>query len=228
MKKTAYLPLAALLLAAGCFSSMPPRVSPEYISGKSQAETESLEEIEREIIKISNDKEELQKSLKISKLQIAVLERELTQIEAQSKLLADKQKLNAAQNDQTGIAEVKNEIDANNKARETSSLKLEYYTAKKKHTEQQIATAEAQQAAKIAEQYLEEAKIGRAKQDSIMGPAAEETPKDRINIKEYEDYKLKTEERLASMKKEEQLTSAELAKKEKKLKAAGIDVSQLK
>jgi len=212
-----------LVFFTGCFASLPPKISDEYLNNKTSEESTKLETIEKQIIDISNSKEELEKASKITDLKLAVMKKELSQFEAEEALLIDKQKLYVTQNDTKMQEEVKGDIEKNKKDQAAAKLKLEYMKAKQKDLKNKIEVNEAELSMKVAEKYYEQAKIGKANQDKIMGaPANEKDAKNRINVADYEKYFNDQKEYLSREQKDQAESELKLKEAEKKLKDAGV------
>ncbi|MCP4133874.1 MAG: hypothetical protein GY754_23090 [bacterium] len=194
--------ISILALCTGCFVSMQPKVSEEYLETKSEAETSKLEAIEQKIISITDSKNEVKKSIKETDSKIVVSEQEIMKLGGQKDLEKDKEAM---------------------KKLETEKLKLQYLTAKKENQEAQFKVKEAELGVSVAEQRFEEAKIGKVSQDKKLKSAGpvQKSKEEKIEVKKYQEYYQSQKENLASEQKDQKSAEAVQKKAEAKLKKSG-------
>jgi hypothetical protein len=210
--------LALLMLLTGCFASMPPRISDEYLKDLSAGDSAKLETIEKDIIAITDAKEGTEKERRIVDLQLSLIEKEVKQLEAAKAVLTDEQKLYMAQNDKEKLEQTNADIIKNDTGIKNKSIEQEILIAKKNSFQSLMKVKDAELGAKIAERLYEQAKIGRANQDKLMGaPKDEKEAKGRIDVAKYEEYLKSQKESLAKAQKEQDEAAARLKEAEAKL-----------
>ena len=225
MKKIIVCVIGAFFIY-GCFASMPEKVDPQYLKEKTPEQEKKIESIELEIIKISEEKDKSAEDLKVTDLKIPVIKKEISQIEGQIALIKDQQKVYLETKENAKYEESKKELQKNEEQQKISELKLKYYKAKKEDQESTFKVKEMSLFAKNSEKSFEEAKIGRASQDKIMGPPPKDKDgkiqdKDRIQVSKHEDYYKSQLESLAKKQKDQEKTFQQMKAAEASLKAAG-------
>ncbi len=172
MKKYS-LAIAILFLFTGCFSTLPPKINEVYLNEKSDADSSKLVDIEKSIIKITDEKAKIEKEVKIIAFDIAIAKKEKNRDEADEELLNEKQKLNILKKDTAGIETTKQKIIASKKAQAEKDKRIKYLKAKEDNLEKQVDVKESELAVKVAEQLLLKAKIARANQEKMLNGADE-------------------------------------------------------
>ena len=201
--------LSAVL--SGCFASMPPKVSDDYLGQIGNEDSARLETIEKEIIAITNEKESVEKERKVVDIRISIAQKEIKQLEGDRELIIERQKLFVAMNDQEKIKAAQADMAANENLKKSKTLELDVLNAKKKDLEKLSTLKDAELSAKVAEQYHEQAKIARANQDKMLGaPASDKDTKDRIDVSKYEKYLESQKKNLEKAQKDREETAARL------------------
>jgi hypothetical protein len=201
---------------------MPPKVSDEYLKDLGAEDSAKLETIERDIIAITDAKEAIEKERRIVNLQLSVTDKEIKQLEAEKAVLTDEQKLYVAQNQKEKIDEVNGKIAANDTNSKNKIVEQEILKARDNHLKTQLKVKDAELSAKVAERLFEQAKIGRASQDRIMGaPKDEKAARERIDTAKYEEYLKSQKENLAKAQKEQNEAAVRLKEAEAKRAKTG-------
>lgn len=177
------------IFMTGCFATLPPKVNEVYLNDKTAKDAAKLEIIEKEIIAITNEKENLSKSLKINRQSITIAKKERNRIEAVEELLKEKQKLYILKEDKPLQQETRKKIETSRKDKTATNSKIEYLKAEEDYLEKKVEVKEAELAVKVAEQYLLQAKIARANQEKMLSDTNDKKEKkDLIDVATYRKY----------------------------------------
>ncbi|MFC1670418.1 hypothetical protein ACFL20_08490 [Spirochaetota bacterium] len=223
------IPLISFLLVfPGCalFVTMPNKIDSQYLRNKTASQQNKIEKIEKEIIKITNSKNSIDKKLKVNTYKKKISEKMVTRHKNYKEILDDKQRLYIIVNDSEKLLMLRNDIKRNNREYNTEKLKLKYYNANEKDLKALVELKDAELSYKVSQKLLIEAKIGRENQDKILGKTKKD-PKDkkdneRINVKKYEEYS-NTQKRNFEEKRKNQNKTKNLKKLAlEKLKQAGF------
>ncbi len=227
MKNYAILLSALIMIAPGCFATMPAPVKDIYLVEKTSEEDKLLAGIEDEIININKQNNQAKESAKIIRQEISVSEARIGSLERNKSYNLELEKLYSISNDNAKLAEVKRLIQQNDDDMKKETAHLEYLKAKKDNQESSVDVKDAELSVKVAELYYEKSKIARKFQDKTMvaapveGKEPAKEDRNKIDVDEYRKYLDSQKDKLAKAQAAQKKYADAFIKAEAKLKESG-------
>ena len=177
-----------LVLFIGCFASGPDPIKDALLVDKTDAQTTKLDKIEKLIVKISDDKRQLEKNYSVIKQQISIVDDEIDFYKSLKKVLLGKQKLYTMTKDGDKMNKTKIELNKCLTNIKYKQVEAKYFEAKSDDTSAHIELKDAELGEKVSERRYMRAKIARAYQEKVYG-GKKKAPKGAklIKVKTYED-----------------------------------------
>jgi len=171
---------------SSCSGSMPQRIHPELLSHPTAEEAELLEQIERQIIQIPDEKDQLQQRQLATKAQLSQettilsqIRQQITQLEAQ---------ISAAQKaeDKTKAAQIKGILSARQLQEQKETARIRYFEDKSATEQAELALLNAHLAVGVAKQMRLQAQIAHRYLNTDEGKALKGF--DPIDPQVYQTY----------------------------------------